>query len=260
MQLKQAKVLTILASAVLFGSAHSAVYVVPSDIDQYKQKTDQSFYDMYQNPNSALGKSVNPNAKPYTDTISTNQRIMEGYTVPFIKQPSAQGSSVIDGTTINASILGKPITINYTKDGIQISGSDVSVKGSVVEAYQALRDGDYSDGGGKYGITDFNRYMRKALFDASTGVITVIDYRDHYHRDCGKYGCTDYQKTGSEFLSADQQAINLHALVKGDQQQDLASYASVYKNISEKELATGLYVQNKGNSNGGNGKYGAWEV
>lgn len=260
MQLKQAKVLTILASAVLFGSAHSAVYVVPSDIDQYKQKTDQSFYDMYQNPNSALGKSVNPNAKPYTDTISTNQRIMEGYTVPFIKQPSAQGSSVIDGTTINASILGKPITINYTKDGIQISGSDVSVKGSVVEAYQHLRDGDYS--GGKYGTTDFNRYMRKALFDASTGIITVIDYRDHYHRDCGKYGCTDYQKTGSEFLSADQQAINLHALVKGNWQQDLASYASVYKNKSEKELTAGLYVGkgvNGGNSNnnGGNGKYGA---
>jgi len=42
----------------LAGLAFAEVYIVPPDIDRYKQKTDQVFYDMYQNPNSAIRKGI----------------------------------------------------------------------------------------------------------------------------------------------------------------------------------------------------------
>lgn len=59
----------------LAGVALAEVYVVDPSIDQYKQKTDQSFYDMYQNPQSIIAQAMQGRNWFNFNAISTDQRL-----------------------------------------------------------------------------------------------------------------------------------------------------------------------------------------
>ena len=87
-------------------TSYSAVYIAPADIDSYKQKTDQSFYDLYQNPNSPIAKGVNPALKNFTNNISTKNKIAIGDTIIKVTQGVVQGEMIKNNTQTYANIPG----------------------------------------------------------------------------------------------------------------------------------------------------------
>ena len=86
--------------------AQGAVYIAPADIDTYKQKTDQNFYDMYQNPNSPIAKGANPTLKSLVNNVKTGNKIAYGNTIGKVIQGSVQGTPIKVGTTARGYITG----------------------------------------------------------------------------------------------------------------------------------------------------------
>ncbi len=90
----------------LVGVALAEVYVVDPSIDQYKQKTDQSFYDLYQNPQNIVARAIqrqNPSF-PF-NSFSTDQRLTSTQlnTLPLItdmNSSSGPGLSVMGGKQV----------------------------------------------------------------------------------------------------------------------------------------------------------------
>ncbi len=234
MRLKKLGATALVASAVMVGSAQSAVYIAPSDIDQYKQKTDQTFFDMYQNRNSAIGKSVNPNAKLFFASIGTGQRMAEGYTVPVIKQPVSQGRTFLEGTQLRVTFAGKPLTIIYTSDGVRLKGTGIQVKGSSAIVQQKGKS--YITSRGKYGATGMKALMTEYVFDTSTGVVSRLDYWQFYSRNCGKWGCSAWVPRNRAIQNYDKKIIDLIALAKGRTTQDVVSSLTAYKVVDETQL------------------------
>ena len=84
----------------------ATVYVAPADIDAYKQKTDQSFYDLYQNPNSAIAQGINPALKNYVNNIKTNNKIAVGDTINKVVIGVVQGDVIKRSTETSVYLPG----------------------------------------------------------------------------------------------------------------------------------------------------------
>ena len=228
---------SLVALGILAGGAKAGVYIVPPDIDQYKQKTDQTFYDMYQNKNSVIGKSVNPNAKPFLDSVNTGQRMMEGYTVPKIKNISVQGTGITSGTTLNLVLAGKRFTVQYTDDGVKITPIDsgLRVKGALVQREEIGRTWCHT--GGKYGCTVQRAVATDYTFNVVDGVIDVSNVVKERSRSCGKWGCGGWSGFRDvQVISSKKDTVNLLALVKGQTYKDIANSVRAYVRTSERDI------------------------
>ena len=74
------KKIVSLGLAGLTGVALGEVYIVDPSIDQYKQKTDQAFYDLYQNTRNIVSKGIrkeNEGVVHKFDSVSTDQRLAD---------------------------------------------------------------------------------------------------------------------------------------------------------------------------------------
>ena len=238
----------VLATLALSGTeAKAGVYIVPPDIDQYKAKTDQTFYDIYQNQDSAIGKSVNPNAKSIVNSVNTGQRMMEGYTVPKVKSSNVQGISVISGTETQLYLAGKAFRVKYTDTGVKVipQSGGLKVKGTVVSTTKTVTQQCAS--GGKYGCTELWERDVDYSFDSTSGIATATVVDRKRNRNCGKWGCTPWSSPKDiNVVSTKQEAINLANLVTGRTNRDIASgLMSAQKIVSETDIARGY------------GKYGA---
>ena len=106
----------------IVGSANAVVYIGDPSIDLYKQKTDQTFYDMYQNPESALGGQVqsNPQAKNFFDSIPTGNHIAEGKYLDRVRQGTLSGGQVPAGSQTWVKIFGKEYKLVATENGVEL--------------------------------------------------------------------------------------------------------------------------------------------
>jgi len=188
MQRKSLKLLPIATSMVatsLFGS----IYIVPADIDNYKRKTDQSFYDIYQNQDSAI--KINPNMKTFTDNISTSQRIFEGETIRTVSQGSVSGTAIPAGVTAKVKIRGIPYVLGTdSKGGVFINGAYSDGKQVRRRGKDAINKGNAPCGANsKYGCSRRQRYAEELYFDAPSSLITVASVMQSRNYSCSKYGC-----------------------------------------------------------------------
>jgi len=106
----------------IVGSANAVVYIGDPSIDTYKQKTDQTFYDMYQNKESALGGQVqgNPQAKEFFNSIPTGNHIAEGKYLDRVKQGTLSGGQVPAGTQVWIKVFGRDYRLVATENGVQL--------------------------------------------------------------------------------------------------------------------------------------------
>ena len=265
--LKKLGTATLIATGVLVGGgAKAGVYIVPSDIDQFKQKTDQTFYDMYQNQNSAIGKSVNPNAKYITDSVNTSQRVMEGYTIPKVKGVATQGTAITSGATLDLSLIGKRFRVVYTDDGVKVIrfSNDLDVKGSLVKAKSHSNIRCVSSG--KYGCTKQSAIGYDYTLDVTTGVVTATKAKEQRTRSCGKWGCSQWSDFYStDVVSSGQTVVNLLELAKGKRWFDVAQGVVAFRKVDEMDIIRGKRIDRHGNVVVGNvdyrpshnGKYGS---
>jgi len=102
--------------------AEAVVYIGDPSLDVYKQKTDQTFYDVYQNPESALGGQVQSveEAADFFNSIPTSNRIAEGNYLNRVRQGTVEGGQLPEGSWAWITVFGKKYKIVATSNGIQI--------------------------------------------------------------------------------------------------------------------------------------------
>ena len=99
-------------ATLMGGVANATVYVVPPDIDQYKQKTDQAYLDLYKNPNSPIRKGITENSLNRLDALSTPNAVLQnGADIKKTANAVVQGKTVADGTELSVNIAGNRITM-----------------------------------------------------------------------------------------------------------------------------------------------------
>jgi len=185
-KLTSAVVISTIASATLMGS----IYIVPTNISNYEKKTDQSFYDLYQNSNSVIANGLSSTVKKRLQYMSTSAKIVTGDTINRVGQASIAGSPVKGGTTGSFTLAGHTYTVSVDKQGntsLQGYGSDGS---SRVILKNAVTSGQHCVSGGKYGCTQLSRGAQNLYFDLATGTLTTTNVSESASRSCGKYGCS----------------------------------------------------------------------
>ena len=218
--------------------ANGAVYIAPADIDTYKQKTDQSFYDMYQNPNSPIAKGANPTLKGLVNNVKTGNKIAVGNTIGKIIQGSVQGAPIKIGTTARGYIKGIG-TLTFQVDG----QGNVKLYGpyTTSDHTKALREGDKaipvstrcvkkkSYPFGKVTRTACVLYERQAIeekFDVTSGTFTQRKVIQRATQTCqthrtGKYQgyitCKKQPYDTTQVLNIKTQSVNIADTLKGKQ-------------------------------------------
>jgi len=262
---------TVGASAI----AQGATYIVPPDIDQYKQKTDQTYQDMYQNENSALGKTVRKaDTGKYSQasrlrSIATPNAIVRNSTV-LVKstQANIQGVAVPEGTKLRIYINGRPFVVTYRGDSVPvISGDRKYIRGNVIAF-----DGSYTKpiGGitcthsGKYGCDTQERRVENDYLNVVTGEYTKVITKQR--RSCsnyGKYGCGSWNSWKDDgIISIQKQVVDLASPAINGRSVFLGD-VRVYGIRSEKDILEGKEGNNYWWGDGGydydqppHGKYG----
>lgn len=261
MEKKKIALGTLMIGIGIAGTAQGAVYIAPPDIDQYKQKTDQSFYDLYQNPNGPL--KVNPNATPYLNQFSTDQRPLKGYVLPSVRGGVVQGAHLPPNTKALVNIAGVTFEVRVGNDG-QVSLRRVGGNGKAVirngfaEVEETL--GTSCASSGKYGCTTQDLRKRTIYFNAVSGDYMVREYTTRQDRSCGKYGCSDW---GAErfvaLTNVDKGTIDMATVLKKGRYHQVASgtkgFVTAYAKLDEESLIKGLNAVGE-TKRDGYGKYG----
>jgi len=207
-------IVTVAAAKAALG----AIYIAPADIDTYKQKTDQSFYDLYQNPESVV--KSNPNMQGYTAAIETGQRLFEGQTIQSIAQASIMGSPIKGGTTARINLAGRPYTIavddsgKVYMNGYKANKSQVRLNGVDAKPVSSVT----CVANGKYGCSQQSRTAQEIYFDASSGILTQANVNQLRNQSCGKYGCSPTSSwTTSNLLRMDRSPVDIHSILKNNE-------------------------------------------
>lgn len=249
---------TLMVGIGVAGTAQGAVYIAPPDIDQYKQKTDQSFYDLYQNPNAPL--NVNPNAKPYLDNFSTDQKPLQGYVLPSVKGATVQGAHLPPNTKAVINIAGMSFETVVSADGRvnlrSLGGTGKAVvRNGFAEVEQTL--GTSCASSGKYGCTTQNVRKRSIYFNAVSGDYMVREYTTRQDRSCGKYGCSGWG--GERFVALnniDKGTVDMVSILKQGRYHRITSgtkgFVSAQAQLDEESLIRGLgEIKHNGKRSGG---------
>ena len=204
---------SIVLSSVASMSLMGAVYVVPSDIDNYKAKTDQSFYDMYQNSDSVIANGVNSNIKGQLGNMDTSGKLATGATINRVGQASVAGSPVKGGTTGGFTLYDKKYNVAVDKQGnTTLSGYGADGKSRVmIKDAQALNAREARcTASGKYGCSTYSRTADEVYFDLPTGTLSTSVVSQARNYACGKYGCSPTNNWHtSNVVKLDRQKINV---------------------------------------------------
>jgi len=245
--------------------AQGATYIVPPDIDQYKQKTDQTYQDMYQNENSALGKTVKKaDTGKYSQanrlrSIATPNAIVKDSTVlAKSTQANIQGVSVPEGTKLRVYVNGRSFVITYKGDSSPvIDGDSRYIRGNIIAF-----DGSYAKpiGGitcthsGKYGCDAQERRAENDYLNVVTGEYTkVITKQSRSCSNYGKYGCRSWGSwSDNGIVSIQKRVVDLASSAIKGQSVSLGGDVRAYGVRSEKDILEGR----EGSWWGGGGYYG----
>jgi hypothetical protein len=181
-------VLSAVATAMLSG----AVYIVPADIDGYKAKSDQTFYDMYQNDESVIANGVSGQMQTITSNVDTSSKMATGDTINRVGQTNIAGTPVKGGTSGSFTLAGKTYKVDIDKDGTpSLTGYLADGNGHILykgkDAVDARSNNCASSG--KYGCTVRTRVASEIYFDLPTGTLSTNTVSQKRNYSCGKYGC-----------------------------------------------------------------------
>ncbi|MBX6424119.1 hypothetical protein [Thermosulfurimonas sp. F29] len=241
----------------------AGVYIVPPDIDQYKQKTDQAFYDLYQNPNSAVAKGARRIDAPtdpggttlrnVVDAMPTDQRLLDGYTIPDVVQTtldSAQAPAIGQSWTFRIGNYSYRVWVDQV-GRVHISGPGarndiVQLTGNL--AIPASRSRCVASS--KYGCVRFSRVASEVYYNPSTGVFTIALGDQTGTRSCSKYGCSPIRwQAVSNVRRVINDKVSLADAARGRLNRTLSRQASLVRAmVYPSHMSTGI--------NTGIGKYG----
>jgi len=216
-----------LAGSVIGGvpSAKGGVYIVPTDIDAYKQKTDQAYQDLYKSSSFLLNlEDINDPQKRQRlvnlTRVSTPNAMVNDNPIFFKSvQNSVQGAPVVVGSEVNIEIGGKTYRVVYDKDGPVITPADSHVEGVMIhfDGNSALYPSDpQCVADGKYGCVKAQRTATEVFLNVVTGDLTQNVVRQETSRSCSKYGCTawnGWQTTG--IIKSVKKNLNLKQVALG---------------------------------------------
>jgi len=183
------KVLMTAGVIVGLSPSFADTYIVPPDIDLYKAKTDQAFYDLYQNPKSVLSKSV---MGVDFGAIATPSKLSNSTNILKVKQANTQGMSIMEGTSVDISVGNIRVRLYANKKGelelVPLSGEQVTGDWVVKTTYGK----SWCASSSKYGCTTEKRLGNKELLNAVTGEYRVYSFEETRSRSCSKYGCSSF--------------------------------------------------------------------
>ena len=212
------KKLTVLGLS-LAGIALAEVYIVPPDIDRYKQKTDQVFYDMYQNPNSAIRRGIERSAtlrdSSQSDllrrlqTVRTDQRIASDVDIKelpllpdFSEKADVVGGSQtrVCGARDKKTGMWVRITWNYDEKGIgnasiNWGGADEVYRGTgiiVLKKFTSSQCANSAYIGKSQQCVEEIREGRKLIVNKACTLATIMKIKEKRERPsyrCGKSTC-----------------------------------------------------------------------
>jgi len=182
---------TLMVAGVLvgFSSSFADTYIVPPDIDLYKAKTDQTFFDLYQNPKSVLSKSV---LGANFGAIATPGKLTNSTTILKVKQANTQGMAVMEGTAVDVTAGNIHVRLLANREGelsvIPLSGERVVGDWVVKTTYGS----PWCSASSKYGCTTEKRIGNRELLNAVTGEYRAYAFEESRSRGCSKYGCGSF--------------------------------------------------------------------
>ena len=242
------------AGVGLAKNAYGAVYVLPPDIDQYKQKTDQAYTDLYKNPNSPITQGITAEDREKLEQMSTPNAILkEGADIKKANTAVVQGKAVADGTTLELNIAGSS-TGKYSAGGgkvvlkaeqgewkvVQCSGLECQSLGTWVKMNRQIQ-APRCESSSKYGCTKEGRVVQEIYLNAFTGDLKTVDQHEVRTRSCSKYGCGAWGAWAvDKTLKYREGAINLQkAVADGVVQLNVPIYTSANVLMSEASVLGG---------------------
>ena len=251
------KVITGFTVATLVGGianiANATVYVVPPDIDQYKQKTDQTYTDLYKNPQSPIRRGITEQSLQKLDTLPTPNAILQnGADIKKSADAVVQGKTVAEGTELKVVIDGTTINMvaqngEWKVQSCYGSGSCTQL-GTWVKVEKNLSGWScvYS---GKYGCEKEQKNVRQELFNAFTGEVKVVDQKEQRTRSCSKYGCSAWSSPQVvQTLRYQEGAVDIaQAITNGVLKVNVPIPTSGSAEITERKLKLGFPVPFFGN-------------
>jgi hypothetical protein len=203
------KILTGVGVSILMGGfANATVYVVPPDIDQYKQKTDEAYLDLYKNPQSPIRRGITKDDLDKLGSLATpNAIIKEGADIKKTADAVVQGKTVADGTELSLNIGGTSVRLKAENGAWRIedcSGNSCTWLGTWLKIEEPLGDWKCTSNG-KYGCTKQVKPIKDVFVNTFTGEVKVVEQTKERFYSCGKYGCslsgedtkTDYYNEGA---------------------------------------------------------------
>lgn len=201
------------ASALL-----ASVYIVPANISKYEHQTDQTFYDMYQNPKSVIANGANKEMQKLTSNISTGARYASGSTLNRAAQTFVAGVPVKGGTHGHFTLEGHEYTINVSKNGTpSLTGYLATGNGQIVmKGTNAINVGaSHVTNSGKWGATK-QRSAQEIYFDMTTGTLTTTTITEQRDYSNGKYGLKAIdQWHGTSISNISKKQIGLAQMLNG---------------------------------------------
>ncbi|GEM_PF-2192524 len=209
---------TLMVAGVLVGlsSSFGETYIVPPDIDLYKAKTDQTFFDLYQNPKSVFSKSV---LGANFQAIATSGKLTNSTTILKVKQANTQGMAIMEGTSVDVTAGNIHVRLSANREGelsiTPLSGEQVVGDWVIKTTYGS----PWCSASSKYGCTTEKRLGNRELLNAVTGEYRAYSFEETRSRSCSKYGCGSYGdwKFAGNVKLVKQAIIDLKsAIVKGE--------------------------------------------
>ena len=243
----------------------SAVYIAPADIDSYKQKTDQSFYDLYQNQDSAVAKGINPALKNYVNNIKTDNKLIIGDTICKPVVGFLQGEGIKAGTKTSVYIpdlgtylLSVDETGKVTIDGIYVSKGKVVIREGkdaiALSSPVCAKSTTHQIGRFTPKSCDMYRRLAKEInFDVVTGKLIqrIVEQQTpstctlHTGKYSAYYNCSPQNKwSDTEVKAENVSVINIADLLK-NKQEAIAEIRNTINNF--KSIANNKKIVFRGN-------------
>ena len=207
----------------------ATIYIAPPDIDQYKQKTDQSFYDLYQNKNSVIAEGKNKQLDSYVNNIQTNNKLFTGNTLVQVAQANLQGKNFKANISGMIRVFGKNFKINIDElgnvhlipnnsaDKKYIQGNSiVSMTGPnaiPLSSAKCIHHKKVNYGKSTYTVCDtYSRTADEATFDVVTGketenIVTQTTNGQYYFTSPGKSTYVHYSPQNNHWQTTETKVI-----------------------------------------------------
>jgi hypothetical protein len=232
---------TVLGLTLVGGIASASVYVVPPDIDAYKQKTDQAYTDLYKNEQSPIANGITSNDLNRLNAIGTPNAVLQrGADIRKALSATVQGTTVAEGTHLRLSLAGNYIDLIAQNGSWKVASCDGSWKCTTLGTWVKMEReyGHHCVSSSKYGCTKEGKNAQQVFVNGATGELKNVDQYLERTRSCSKYGCNSWSEWKIVKTNRYQEgAINLQKAIRdGVVQLDVPINTSLYPIDTEEDV------------------------